>query len=67
MGKGRKSASDFHDKARYRRKFGEAKSFNRQEPWERYYRGVKLRRGTKIRVRGHSRNGHHVRGYTRRV
>jgi len=62
----RKTAKDFGDNPKIRRKYGEAKRINLKEPWERQYRGIKKKssyvdahmrivKGKKVKVKGHLR------------
>lgn len=62
----RKKAKDYGDNPDIRRKWGEAKRYNPNEPWERQYRGIKKEssyvdahvrvvNGKRTKVKGHLR------------
>lgn len=67
MVKRRKTAKDFGDDPKIRRKYGEAKRINLREPWERHYRGIKKEstsvdshfrvvKGKRVKVKRHMRH-----------
>jgi len=62
----RKTAKDYGDNPKIRRKYGEAKHYDAREPWERQYRGIKksetfvdahvrVVKGKRTKVKGHLR------------
>ena len=62
----RKTAKDYGDNPKIRRKYGEATHYDAREPWERSYRGIKkestfvdahtrVTNGKRTKVKGHLR------------